>query len=281
MIRAACLRWRLFLASLLLIVVSFTPSALADPGEVAVESLQETRPQESAEDPHRRHSKGHEHGNSHGNEHGHGASRSAADAAYRHDSMHHDFSDAAHWSTRFDSAERLAWQKPKELTELLAIEPGMTAVDLGAGTGYFLPYLSAAVGDSGLVLGLDPEIGMVRFMSDRAEREGLANVESRQIPLDDPELATGTADRILIVNTWHHIQNREAYAAKLRVALSARGTVAIVDFTRDSPSGPPVAERLDPEQVIRELSEGGLDAELIEETLPRQYVVVGRRADTP
>jgi len=273
MIRAAFSRS--FPAAMLLIVAQVVPSAFGDPGGVAEGNPQQTDPQDSTEDQGHKHTDSHQH--SHNSQHGHGTEEPPAASETRHDSMHHDFSDAEHWSMRFDSAERQAWQKPEEVTELLAIEPGMTAVDLGAGTGYFLPYLSVAVGDAGRVIGLDPELGMVRFMVERAEREGLANVESRQIPFDDPELATGTADRILIVNTWHHIQNREAYAAKLRSALAVGGTVAVVDFTRDSPSGPPVAERLDPKQVIRELREGGLDAEVIEETLPRQYVVVGRR----
>ena len=191
--------------------------------------------------------------------------------------MHHDFSDADHWSARFDTPERKAWQKPDEVVGLLDLEPGMTVADLGAGTGYFLSYLSAAVGESGRVLGLDPEAGMVRFMAERAEREGLANVEPRRIPFDDPELVDGSVDRILIVNTWHHIQERDVYARKLLVALRPGGAVYVVDFTRDSPSGPPVAERLEPRQVVDELAAGGLQAERIDETLPRQYVVVGRR----
>ena len=196
---------------------------------------------------------------------------------HQHDGMAHDFSDADHWSARFDSPERKAWQKPEEVTALLEIEPGMTVADLGAGTGYFLSYLSAAVGASGRVLGLDPEGGMVRFMVQRAEREGLDNVELRQIPFDDPELASGSVDRILIVNTWHHIGNRVAYAGKLLASLVPDGRVYVVDFTRDSPSGPPAAERFEPRQVIDELQEGGFEAELVDETLPRQFVVVGRR----
>ncbi len=207
-------------------------------------------------------------GTQHGSQHEH---------AYKHGTTHHDFSDAETWAARFDNPERSAWQKPAEVMDLLEIAPGMTVVDLGAGTGYFLSSLSRAVGVDGLVQALDPEADMVRFMEQRAVKEGLGNVEPRQIPFDDPELAAGSADRILIVNTWHHIQQREAYSLKLRDALTATGRVYIVDFTRDSPSGPPVAERLTTEQVIAELVAGGLQAEVIEETLPRQYVVVGRR----
>ncbi|RMH23186.1 MAG: methyltransferase domain-containing protein [Acidobacteria bacterium] len=202
-----------------------------------------------------------------------------AAAEHRHHQAHHDFSDAERWSAVFDDPARDAWQKPAEVVALMALAPGMTVVDLGSGTGYFLPHLSRAVGDGGRVLALEPEPNLVRFIEQRAAREGWTNVEARRIPYDDPELAPASADRILIVNTWHHIAERPAYAAKLRAALAPGGRVYVVDFTKDSPSGPPPAERLDPEQVVDELKAGGLDAELIPETLPRQYVVAARRPD--
>ncbi len=221
------------------------------------------------------------HGHHPAGQHRHGDESHGGDQAtdYRHETMEHDFSGAEEWSARFDSPEREAWQRPAEVVALLGVEPGMTVVDLGAGTGYFLSYLSQATGAGGRVLALDPEPDMIRFMAERAKHESLANVEPHQIPFDDPELEVASVDRVLIVNTWHHIEKRADYAQKLLAALKPGGGVYIVDFTRDSPSGPPVEERLDPEQVIAELAGGGLEATTVEETLPRQYVVVGRRSD--
>jgi ubiquinone/menaquinone biosynthesis C-methylase UbiE len=161
----------------------------------------------------------------------------------------------------------------------MEIEPGMTAVDLGAGTGYFLGHLSRAVGEAGRVLALDVEENLVEFMKDRAEREGWANVGPRRVPYDDPELADGSVDRVLVVDTWHHVEDRGAYAAKLYRALAPGGRVYVVDITKDSPTGPPVEHRLAPEQVIAELAEGGLEVEVLEEPLPRQFIVVGRRPE--
>lgn len=217
---------------------------------------------------------GHGHHGGHEGDH-HGGHEGGHASDYRHHTMEHDFSGAEEWSARFDSPERKAWQMPEEVVELLGIEPGMTVVDLGAGTGYFLTYLARAAGDQGRVLALDPEPDMIRFMSERAQRESLVNVEPKQIPFDDPQLEAASVDRILIVNTWHHIQDRAAYALKLRTALKPGGGIYIVDFTRDSPSGPPVEERLEPEQVIADLAGGDLTAAMVEESLPRQYVVVG------
>ncbi|MCP3997360.1 MAG: methyltransferase domain-containing protein [bacterium] len=192
---------------------------------------------------------------------------------------HHDFSDAERWTGIFDSPERQDWQRPHEVIALMEIEAGMTAADLGAGTGYFLAYLSPAVGTEGRVLALEPEASLVEFIKKRASEEGWTNVKPRRIPYDDPQLDAGSVDRLLIVNTWHHIEDRPAYAAKIRQALKSDGKVYVVDYTQDSPSGPPREERLEPEQIIDELTRGGLASALVEEALPRQFIVVGRRDD--
>jgi ubiquinone/menaquinone biosynthesis C-methylase UbiE len=189
----------------------------------------------------------------------------------------HRFQSAEQWAKEFDDPARDAWQHPADVVAALKIAPGMTVADLGAGTGYFLPHLSRAVGDKGKVLGLDIEPDMVRYMKERAGREGLANVEARAVALDDPGLAAGSVDRVLIVDTWHHIDGRAAYAAKLRAALAPGGAVFVVDFKKDAHRGPPPEHRLAPEQVMDELRQGGLAPEVIDASLPEQYIVAGRR----
>ena len=189
----------------------------------------------------------------------------------------HRFDDAEKWAKVFDDPARDAWQRPADVIALLALTPGMTVADLGAGTGYFEPHLSRAVGDRGQVLALDVEADMVRYLGERAAREQLANVTARQVPMDDPQLPAGKVDRVLIVDTWHHIQDRPAYVKKLAAGLAPGGWVVVVDITLESKYGPPVAARLRPEQVVAELEAGGLAAAIVDEPLSEQYVVVGKR----
>ncbi len=190
-------------------------------------------------------------------------------------SAHHDFSDAERWAKVFEAEDRDEWQMPDHLVALMEIRSGMTIADLGAGTGYFLAYLQAAVGGEGKVLALDTEPELVDYIKRRAESRGWKGVEARTIPFDDPTISTGTVDRVLIVDTWHHIENREIYSRRLKDALADEGRVMIVDFTMQSPYGPPAKHRLPAEQVRRELEAGGLTAEIIDENLPHQFAVVG------
>lgn len=186
-----------------------------------------------------------------------------------------DFSDVQRFARHFDDPARDAWQKPEHVISLMHLQPGQTVADVGAGTGYFLGYLSRAVSPGGHVLGLDVEPAMVEYMAQRARQERWSNVEAKTVPYDDPQLPSGQIDRVLIVNTWHHIDARSGYARKLALSLKATGTVFIVDFTRESDMGPPPEHRLAPQQVVEELETGGLAATILTEDLPKQYVVQG------
>lgn len=191
---------------------------------------------------------------------------------------HHRFQDAESWAKIFDDPARDSWQRPARVLELMDLAPGMTVADLGAGTGYFAVRLARAVGPSGRVLALDVEADMVKYLKERATRESLSNLEARKVEPDAAGLGAASVDRVLVVDTWHHISGRVAYARALAQALKPKGQIVIVDFTMDAPEGPPKEMRLPPEAVIRELSEAGLRAEVIAGAgLPRQYVVVASR----
>ena len=187
----------------------------------------------------------------------------------------HPFEHAEDWTKQFDDPSRDEWQQPERVVAAMRIEAGMTVADVGAGTGYFEPHLSRAAGPRGKVLALDIEPDMVRHLRDRAAREGLANVEAREVDPGDPQLGVASVDRVLIVDTWHHIANRTAYAERLRAALRPGGAVTVIDFKREAPRGPPIEHRILPEEVVRELDGGGLDARIVDVGLVDQYMVVG------
>lgn len=186
----------------------------------------------------------------------------------------HDFSGAEKWARAFDDPARDRWQKPHEVIQALRLAPDATVADIGAGTGYFSVRL-AHMTPRGRIFAVDIEPDMVRYLTERAKREKLPNIEPVLARPDDP-LLPAKVDRVLMVDTYHHIDDREKYFRKLLDYLKPGGEVAIVDFTRESPVGPPVSARIDPRQVGAEMQRAGYVLATTHTFLPHQYFLVFR-----
>jgi predicted methyltransferase len=188
----------------------------------------------------------------------------------------HAFSDAERWAHVFDDPARDAWQKPHEVIQALALAPQARVADLGAGTGYFSARLANML-PKGRIYAVDVEPDMVRYLAERAKREGLANLVTVAGTADDPRLPE-KVDLVLLVDVYHHIENRASYFRRLSQALRAGGRVAIVDFRLDAPEGPPRASRVPPETVKAEMKSAGYSLAGEHAFLPRQYFLVFRPA---
>ncbi len=92
---------------------------------------------------------------------------------------------------------------------------------------------------------------------------------------DSPGLKPGEADLVLIVDTFHHIENRIEYLKKLKRVLTKGGVLVIIDFKKENtPQGPPVELRLAQEQVESELKSAGFAlVSTDQDLLPYQYVI--------
>ena len=208
--------------------------------------------------------------------HAHGHAGGSDEHRHHGGGMHHRFEDAEAWAKVFDDPARDAWQQPERVVAALELAPSMTVADIGAGTGYFTVRLARAV-PAGRVIANDVEPDMVRYMKARAAREGLANIEVVQGLPDDPKLPSGAVDRVLVVDVWHHLGDRVAYAKQLAAALRAGGRIAVVDFKLDAKLGPPKQHRLAPDAIVADLRAAGLSAEVLPVSLPEQYIVMGQR----
>jgi ubiquinone/menaquinone biosynthesis C-methylase UbiE len=131
--------------------------------------------------------------------------------------------------TRLDwtTGGRDRWQRPAYVVELLEIQAGDRVADLGTGEGYFIPHLVRAVGPNGRVYAVDVDAD--RSAALEAEFQGESSVEVILGRLDDPLLPDRALDLILMVNTYHHIEERQQYFSRLRNDLAPGGRVAIIE----------------------------------------------------
>ncbi len=187
---------------------------------------------------------------------------------------HHGFGGAEHWARVFDDPARDEWQKPHEVIQALALAPDSVVADIGSGTGYFSVRLAHFV-PKGRVYGVDIEKDMVKYLAERAEHESLANITSLLGKPDDPGLPA-PVDLVLMVDVYHHIDDRGRYFRKLRSYLKPGGRVAIIDFNARSQSGPPKSQRVAPGKVKAELGAAGFAFSKEFDFLPNQYFLVFR-----
>ncbi|MCK6524745.1 methyltransferase domain-containing protein [Myxococcota bacterium] len=209
------------------------------------------------------------HGAGHGEGHGVGHGAHGAD----------HFADPSRFVADWNSPERDAYQKPEEIVAALGLTAGQTVVDLGAGTGYLLPPLVKAVGPDGVVIATDIEQAMLTFLDEAKAKEGWTTVRTHLSPMDRLGLPDTSVDAVVTLNVWHHIEGRGAYAATVLQTLKPGGVFVIVDFLKEETEGfgPPLSMRLSAEEVVADLVAGGFEAEVVPETMPRHYVVRGRR----
>ena len=132
----------------------------------------------------------------------------------------------------YEGVSRDQWQQPERVIAALQIEPGDHIADLGAGGGYFTFKLAKAVGPAGKVYAVDIDREMVDLIATKSQTEAVHNVETIVAHVDDPMLPKTGVDLIFTSNTYHHIDNRVAYIAKLRRYLRPGGRIAVIDYDR-------------------------------------------------
>jgi SAM-dependent methyltransferase len=186
--------------------------------------------------------------------------------------FHHSFGDAERWAKEFDDPARDAWQKPEEILDALHLTATDRVADIGAGTGYFSARIAKRVPD-GKVFAVDIEPDMLNYLSERKHREQLHVLQPVRANADSPNLPE-PVDVVLIVDTYHHIDDRVPYFSRLKSSLRPDGRLAIVDFKTDAPEGPPPERRVPPEKVKDELEKAGYALFGRHDFLPRQYFLV-------
>lgn len=152
-------------------------------------------------------------------------------------------------------------QRPAELVRALKIHPGSRVVDLGAGSGYMEPYLSAAVGPHGQVIAEDVRPEFLAALREQVARHKLTNVRAVRGTATDPRIPAGWADLILLLDVYHHLDDPPAMLGALRRSLAPQGRLAVVDYYRRAGAVPGLDTlehiRAGRDQVIREVQSAG------------------------
>lgn len=112
----------------------------------------------------------------------------------------------------------------------LALKPGMSVADVGAGRGELTVALAAEIGPSGRVYATDVDPQALEQIRGRVAAAELPNVTILQSRARDTGLPDSCCDAVVLRRVYHHLSDPAATNLDLLRALRPGGVLAIIDF---------------------------------------------------
>jgi predicted methyltransferase len=152
----------------------------------------------------------------------------------------------------FDSPGREDRLQLNRVMDMLAIKPGKTVADVGAGSGWFTVRAARRVTDKGTVYAVDINPEAIDYINRRAQREKLHNVKTVLGREDNPLLPAESIDAVLLLKTYHEVAKPVDLLSNLRQSLKPGAQVGIIDRNGNGEDHGVASE-----VVIREATEAG------------------------
>ena len=173
------------------------------------------------------------------------------------------------------SDERQAALQPEKLLRELGLGEGMTFADIGCGPGFFTIPAAQIVGPKGQALAADIQGEMLSTVRSRALEHGLTNV--RIVKTNDREIpiAPGSCDYALLAFMLHEIEHRASFLHRAARTLKPGGRMIVIEWDKvEGPIGPPLEDRITPEELAADAQAAGLRMVEERELASDQYLRV-------
>jgi ubiquinone/menaquinone biosynthesis C-methylase UbiE len=178
-----------------------------------------------------------------------------------------------------DRSERESEEHPDQALDALGLKPGMVVGDVGAGTGYMSLKMAKRVGPSGKVYAEDVQPEMLRLLRQNAVKAKATNVETVLGNETDPKLPAGQLDLILLVDVYHEFSQPQKMLQKMREALKPDGRLVLLEYRKEDPTIPIRPEhKMSVQEVKTELEAEGFRMDQVLEILPRQHILILKKA---
>jgi len=155
-----------------------------------------------------------------------------------------------------DALERFV--EPAIVISQFHIRPDDTVADFGAGRGYFLAPLAAAVGANGVVYALEIQKNLVEAMGEQVRSENLGVVQVLWSDIEEPNgstLPNGSVDVGILVNTLFQCDDKAATLTELVRTLRSGGKLCVIDWSESFNNLGPTPEAVVSAQAARSLAE--------------------------
>ena len=183
--------------------------------------------------------------------------------------------EGAQWLERDSRARE---ERPELLLRELALAPGMTVADIGAGTGYYTWQLAKQVGPGGRVYAVDVQPEMIAMLDSQMAKRGVRNVVSVLGSETSVKLPPASVDLAIMVDVYHELAYPSEVLDSIVAALKPGGRVVFVEYRAEDPAVAikPLHKMSQP-QIRREATAHGLKWERSIGSLPIQHAIVFRK----
>lgn len=126
-------------------------------------------------------------------------------------------------------AERDRWQRAPELIRQLNIKEGSHVADIGCHEGYMTFKLSEVVGEKGMVYAVDVAQSKLDKLKSNQEKRGSTNIIPVKGDYDDPKLPLNSLDAVIILDTYHEMDDHDKILTHVLMALKPGGRLVLCE----------------------------------------------------
>ncbi len=177
-----------------------------------------------------------------------------------------------------ERVEREREERSDLLLRILALAPGITVADVGAGTGYYSRRIADLIGPAGKVYAVDVQPEMVAMLHTAAKQRRYGHIMPVLGSVSDVKLPAASVDVAIMVDVYHELEFPYEVLASVVRAVKPGGRVVFVEYRAEDPRVPiKPLHKMSEAQIRREAELHPLVWERTAHELPWQHVVIFRR----
>jgi predicted methyltransferase len=178
-------------------------------------------------------------------------------------------------AAQFENDARPVYRYRVAIASLLQLKPGMTAAEIGAGSGFLSRIMAGLVGPGGRVIATELDPKMVDYMNARARSEGLQNFSAMLGQPSNTGLSAASLDAVALVNSFSAFADPNAMLQSIAAALKPGGAMLVVDFPREGQGAS--QQGIDADDVVSLAIAAGFRRESESGIVPGHYAIRFRR----
>ncbi|HVL66695.1 MAG TPA: methyltransferase domain-containing protein [Vicinamibacterales bacterium] len=183
--------------------------------------------------------------------------------------------DAASFAAEFEEPSRALYRYRAAIAGLMQLKPGMSAGEVGAGSGYLARFIAAKVGPEGHVYANELEPKMLAYMTEQAAKEGLKNFTVVRGTATSTGFAPESLDAVAAVYAFSFFDHPADMLKSIHASLKPGGLLLIVDIPNEQVGASVVG--IDADDVVALAKGSGFARQAENGIVPGHYALIFKK----